>query len=260
MKRFRLLAFAAATLMGGTASGGEPGDLNLGRMTAGYSYYNRPGADMALHDSDLHACLIAAAAMRTTISSAVGGVIGGLIASAQEDAANRGVVSSALENCMVVHGWRVVHLDDAEGSALAALPGAELAAKLRPWVGAETPHGTVVRIWHNEAALGAVGHFSLHAQHTRKGQLSLLAMAPTSAPPTAEEQMQSLVTPEGVLDPRWPKNPLKPEMLDAAPADGAIVIVAIRGTSTSRGNGFVFKREGPNLATSGTCVDDGPDT
>jgi hypothetical protein len=261
MKKYRLLAFAAATLMGGAAFGAEPSELNLGRMTAGYSYYNRPGADMALHDRDLRTCLVHAVAMRTTISSVLDGLIGGLIADAQEDAANRGVASAALENCMVVHGWRVVHVDDAEGSALSALPGEALATKLTPWVGAEAPHGTIVRIWHNDAALGAVSHFSLHAQHTRKGQLSLLAMATTpSAKVTAEEQAQGMVAVQsGALDPRWPKKALKPEMLDSVPADAAIIIVAIKGTGVSQGNGFEFMREGPDLATPAINVDHGPE-
>lgn len=259
-----LLAFAAAMSMAATAQGAEPGELNLGRMTAGYSYYNRPGADMAMHDRDVRACLADASNMRSfedQLGGGPGGLIGGLLSGALADAANRGVVSASLENCMVVRGWRVVHLDDVEGAALSQLPAADLAAKLAPWVGAETPHGTVVRIWRNDAALAAVNHFSLHAQHTKNGQLSLLATATTvSAALRADQKADAGAKPVKVeLDPRWPKKALKPEMLDAAPADAAIIIVNIKGVSMRQGNGFVFYREGPDAQTTASSVDHAPD-
>jgi hypothetical protein len=265
----RALLLGAALVCAGTAARAEdpagPASLNLGRMTAGYSYYNRPHADMALHDADVAACLAEAANMRSfqeQLRGGMGGLLGAIIAGAQADSANRGVVSASLENCMVVHGWRVVHLGDVEGKQLSVQPAEQLAATLAPWVGAENPHGTVVREWHNDASLGAVNHFSLHAQHTKNGQLSLLALATTvsQALKTDEQAGEASAEPGNVaLDPKWSKKPVKPEMLDAVPADAAIFIVNVTGFSMRQGNGFVFSRVGADGATRPSVADHGPD-
>ncbi|MDB5709384.1 MAG: hypothetical protein JWL96_1454 [Sphingomonas bacterium] len=242
-----------------------PASLNLGRMTAGYSYYNRPRADMSLHNADVAACLADAANMRSfqeQLRGGMGGLLGQIIAGAQADSANRGVVSASLENCMVVRGWRVFHLDDVEGKQISLLPAEQLATTLAPWIGAENPHGTVVREWHNDAALGAVNHFSLHAQHTKNGQLSLLALA-TSVSQTLkrdEQAGEASAEPGNVaLDPRWSKKPVKPEMLDGVPADAAIFIVNVTGFSMRQGNGFVFSRVGADGAARPSVADHGPD-
>ncbi len=261
---FGVMALGALAALGAAAApAGDGGDLNLGRMTRGYTYYNWPDADGAKHDADVKACLLAISDMRSAQEGFGGvGVLDALIAGARADSASRGVMSAGIENCMVVRGWRVVQLDDTEGAGLAALPSAELAAKLAPWIGAETPHGQVVRVWHNDAALASVNHFSLHAQHTRNGQLSVLAVGSTvSATLKADKAAdRAAPKPERVkLDPKWPKKALKPELLDSAPPGSALIVVNIKGMSLRQGNGFSFNRVGADANVMPSTLDHAPD-
>jgi len=254
-----LLALASGLPVAG-AQAADDNELNLGRMTAGYSYFNKPFADTAMHNADLSACLADAANMRSFGEQLRPT---GLLPELMADSATRGTVMAGVENCMVVHGWRVVHLSDAEGATLAALPPADLMARLSPWIGAETPHGDVVRVWHNDAALAAVNHFSLHASHSKDGDLSLLALASlpndalkaNRAEATAATEHPQKIT----LDPKWKKPKLKPEMLDAAPEGSAIIIIGVSGISLRQGNGFVFNRMGPDIDTQPSAIDHGLD-
>jgi len=265
----RILAAAAVAIMACAGGGSHAADnaLNLGRMTPGYSYFNRPRADMALHNADLGACLVDAANLRS-VREKLGsgsGILGALIEGAATNSASRGVISASIENCMVVRGWRVVHLDDVEGAALSALTSDDLAKRLAPWIGAEIPHGTVVRSWHNDAALGAVNHFSLHAQHTRNGQLSVLALGTSvsealKADQAADAAMTALKVGKIALDPKWPRKPLKPEALDSVPPEAAIIVVAIKGMGMRQGNGFVFTRMGSDPNRLPSYEDHAPDT
>ena len=254
-----LLALASGLPVTG-AQAADDNELNLGRMTGGYSYFNKPFADTAMHNADLSACLADAANMRSFGEQLRPT---GLLPELMADSATRGTVMAGVENCMVVHGWRVVHLSDAEGATLAALPPADLMARLSPWIGAETPHGDVVRVWHNDAALAAVNHFSLHASHSKDGDLSLLALASlpndalkaNRAEATAATEHPQKIT----LDPKWKKPKLKPEMLDAAPEGSAIIIIGVSGISLRQGNGFVFNRMGPDIDTQPSAIDHGLD-
>jgi len=263
-----LIALLSASLFATAAPASEPTELNLGRMTPGFSYFNKPFADVKTHNDDLTACLVEAAKMRSFAeqlgSWSPAWTLTALLESVKADANTRGTLLAGLENCMVVRGWRVVHLDDAEGAALAALPAADLMAKLTPWLGAESPHGEIVRTWHNDAALAAVNHFSLHASHTNKGQLSLLAAATTpSGAIKANRQDAEAAKPAPVgkvaIDPKWSKKKLKPETLDTAPEGSAIFIVNVTGFSMRQGNGFAFNRMGPDADTAPSTIDHGPD-
>jgi len=152
--------------------------VNLGRMTLGYTYFNRPGADIATHNAAVLACAAQAAKVRSydeRSPSTAPGVVPALISGSLQYAYHHGVVGASLENCMVAGGWRVVSLSDAEGTALAALPPAELTQHLAEWVGAQSPHGQVVRSWGNDAALAATVRFEYRPAHTNNGQLSLLS-------------------------------------------------------------------------------------
>jgi hypothetical protein len=259
------IALASASLLAAAAPATEPTELNLGKMTPGFSYFNKPFADVKTHNDDVAACLVEAAKMRS-FEETIGygaGALTAMLESIKAGAATRGTVLAALENCMVVRGWRVVHLDDVEGAALAALPAADLMTKLTPWIGAETPHGEVVRVWHNDAALGAVNHFSLNASHNNRGQLSLLAAATTpSAVLKANREDAEAAKPTGgkiVIDPKWSKKKLKPEMLDSAPEGSTIFIVNVTGFSMRQGNGFLFNRMGPDADTAPSALDHGTD-
>jgi hypothetical protein len=168
-------------------------------------------------------------------------------------------MAASLENCMVVHGWRVVRLDEPEGQALTKLAPAELRSKLAPWIGSARPPGSVARAWANDAANGTIDHFSLRPGHTKKGQLSLIALAagPIQVPGRTSASPGKVEKPR--IDPKWPKGSLKAAEFAAVPAGAGIVIVAIRGMGFTRGNGFVFQRIGPRPDVRAAALDHAPD-
>jgi len=245
-----------------TPAAAEP--VNLARVTLGYTYFNRPGADLATHHAAVAACLVEADKMQAVDEQMPSqGLLGALIQGAIADAAHRGVVAAALENCMVVRGWRVVHLADAEGVTLAALPAAELSNRLQAWVGAQTPHGDVVRVWGNDAANGRTVHFQMRPDHTNDGQLSLKVATENNLKQAAAEAYlhRANSTPTSVaIDPKWPKKPLKPGGFNMAPPEGGVIIIATKGLSFHNGFGLVFTRKGPDPMTAASTVDHGPDT
>lgn len=117
----------------------------LGTPSDGYVYFHHAGADMAAHNAVLEACAgVAAATLAPDMFGATGGGTGLLERLANDEAAHVNFVAN-VENCVVAHGWDVVRLDDAEGSALAALDEPRQAAALTPWVGAAQVHGAIVR-------------------------------------------------------------------------------------------------------------------
>jgi len=219
--------------------------VTLGQMTLGYTYFNKPSADLAAHDADVKECAAQAArtlAFNEQVSVDVIGVgpNSGAPAAAGEAAAmilepllrqayHRGAAGSALENCMVVRGWRVVKLPDDEGQALAKLAPSELSARLAPWVGASNPTGQIVRAWRNDAANTANLRFSLRPDHTNEGQLSLIE--------TTSDGLHQFDGPRppidaapGVLDPRWPSHALTSNELSEAPSGSAILLVQTKGS------------------------------
>ena len=253
----------AALLASAPADEGAAKPLNLSRPTSGYTYYNHPGASVAEQDRDLRLCVERASLVRSVdeqMGAGAGlGLIGQLLGGAIADAANSGVMAASIENCMVVYGWRVVRLSDAEGKALSDLPPAELKAKLAPWVGAAQPQGDVVRAWANDAANGTINHFSLRPGHTKKGQLSLLAIADGAAAAVPDKPEKKGKPEKPVYDAKWSKGSLKPAELASAPAGSGIVIVGVKGLGMTRGNGLVFRRISPKPDLPAWAVDHAPD-
>jgi hypothetical protein len=261
MSAVAALALAGALLAAGaTDEAVKP--LNLSRPTAGYTYYNRPGADLGAQEGDLLACVGHASSVRSVdqqMGSGGTGLLGALIGGAIADAATSGVMAASIENCMVVYGWRVVRLPDAEGKALSELSAEDLRAKLAPWVGASQAHGDVVRVWRNDAANGTVNHFSLRPGHTKKGQLSLLAMGAARTHPPAGRGAEGEKPSKPVIDPKWRRGSLKPADLAAAPPGSGIVVVSVRGMGMTRGNGLIFRRVGADPAVRPSLADHAPD-
>lgn len=228
---------------------------NLSHMTLGYSYYNRPGATPADHDGAVVACSTEALKVRSFDSQVkfMTGILPELLA----DASNRGAFGASLENCMVVRGWRVVHLPDAEGEALSKLEPAALASQLAPWVGADQPHGDVVRVWGNDAANAAVTRYAIRPDHTNNGLLSLKA---ATASPLAK-----ITLPEPVkikppkLDPKWPTRGLKPDQIATAIPETGVIIVDLKGLSGKNGIGISLMRMGADKDTFPSTVDHAPD-
>ena len=159
---------------------------------------------------------------------------------------------------MVVHGWRVVRLSDSEGAALAAVSAAELTTRLTPWIGAQTPHGEIVRAWGNDAAKASTTRFAIRPDHTNDGQLSLklvteatLKQFIVSEPPRAKAP---------TLDPKWPRKSLKPEQVAGAPPETGVIVFHLVGMSMHNGVALAFNREGPQKDLAPAIVDHAPDS
>lgn len=228
---------------------------NLSHMTLGYSYYNRPGATAADHDSAVVACSTEALKVRSFDSQVkfMTGILPELLA----DASNRGAFGASLENCMVVRGWRVVHLPDAEGEALSKLEPAALASHLAPWVGADQPHGDVVRVWGNDAANAAVTRYAIRPDHTNNGLLSLKAATASPLAKITLPEPAKIKPPK--LDPKWPTRGLKPDQIASAIPETGVIIVDLKGLSGKNGIGISLMRMGADKDTFPSTVDHAPD-
>lgn len=171
--RTRLLAAVAMALFT-TPATAQVSRIELGQVADGYTYYNLPGSSIAEHNTVLGGCARdnyfgptsaspqgidtavargARDAIRTpTIGTAVGEAIGSAIGSAVWGGALRGLAAAKVENCMLVRGWRVFRLQEAEGRRLRDASTAQFLAEMEALVGSATPAGELVRFWNNEAA------------------------------------------------------------------------------------------------------------
>jgi hypothetical protein len=238
-----LLAAAAAT----PAYAGA----KLNETSAGYTYYYKPGATLDAHDIDVAACRRLAATTyqpppHTTVVAqggiygAIGVAIGEAIVSGIQN--HRGHLVN-IENCMVVKGWRVVVLDQAEGQALAEGDKKTRTEKVRAWIGAETPHGAIVRTFDNDAL--------------DRGTVMFLAANPAGKPLSTDANVKIAPPPKPVADteadlnapekPRIkPLKPLKPEELGGVPDGTGLIVVNVSGIGD---NSLFFQRLGPNADT-----------
>lgn len=212
--------------------------VNLVRQSPGQTYFNRPGAKIDEHNEALAACLNVA---RPRGPSNFAG--NGVFANAMADQ----IAASIVENCMVVDGWRVVRLPDAEGDALARLPQPELSKALADWVGAEAPRGEIVRSWRNDASRvdtitsmmpGLLSHVTLSAR-----ALPVAPGAPTGQEPTARQRPFKAM----VLN--------KPPKLEALTADDAVLVLTLRNSAPRNTTYMALLRLGPDPATDAWAVD-----
>jgi hypothetical protein len=245
-----ILAIGACWIAAAPSFSAEP--VTLSQATRGYTYFNRPGADMAAHEVEVRACATEAA--RTLSVAAELGGTGLLFANAR-----RASFVSAVENCMVVRGWRVVKIPEAEGEALAKRAPPEVAAWIAPWVGAESPRGEITRVWNNDAARASTVRFDPHPNRTHNGSLSIVALGNISLGRLIEWPQDLAQTPWTRLDRRWPRDAIKPDEFAAAPADAAIVIVQVTGLSFRGGVGVTLMRQGPEDGARPSTIDRAPD-
>lgn len=239
-----------------------PEQVNISEMTRGYTYYNRPGADWAAHDKELVECAVEAAKTRSIDdqinNGATNGIAGILVGQAFGNAYNRATFAAALENCMVVKNWRVVQLADAEGRTILASGAAGVREKIGPWIGSESPYGTIMRVWNNDAAHASTHRYEIRPGRKVDGSLSLVAISETSFTPAPQANLFD--NPQRVrLDKKWPLKWMKPTELGRGPAEGAVVIVHVQGMSFANGIGVTFVRMGPDAFTPASHVDQGPD-
>lgn len=223
-------------------------ESDLTRSTAGYTYFNHAGATQAQHDADLRDCSKLALKMDQPTqngaagAAAGGGLIGALVVGIAQGVMNgiaerRGAAAN-VENCMVVRGWRVVRIDAAEGERLSKLSQPQLSAELGGLVGAETPKGEVARVWDNGVATRSV-RTNAPAGDLDKRSLSLTALAPEAAAAQPEPKPARLPR---MARTAMPPKPLKPEQVQSAPADSALVVVRLTGGKPQGDSGLTFIR------------------
>lgn len=243
-----LAAVIAATFVGPAA---HAAPVDLTRQSEGYTYFSRPAADMVALHRELRTCLtviVPFAREAPTSFGPVGGAAGSILSGGIRGSMD----AAALENCMVVRGWRVVRLPDEEGAALSHLNRPRLADRLRGWVGAEAPHGTVIRRWGNDAAKSDTIRTSMPGLSYRPS-LSLL-----SAPEPAGDLPPPL--PAGA--PRDNKGIIfraaKPAELASIPADSALLVITLRNSDQRSSSLLRLQRLGPDSQTPVWLVDKKP--
>ena len=224
---------------------------DLAKSSDGYTYFNKPGAQVAVHDADVRDCKVRAGRLHQPdtsapvyapgLAGAIGVAIAKAIAQAVADAKARPV---NVENCMVVKGWRVVALDPVAGEAADKLETAAKVARMTPLIGAAEPEGTIVRVFANDAASNQTAGMFSPARNTIKSALSVDAMGdpPESDKPTKEKAAPA---PKLAKSAR-PPAPLKAEQLGEIPANSALIVVNVQGTGAFS---VTFEREGPDAKT-----------
>ncbi|MFN3943737.1 MAG: hypothetical protein ACK4K7_02255 [Allosphingosinicella sp.] len=127
-------------------------------------FYNRPGATRAEYDADWQRCRLIARGSRTPtghhtyfydpnvisplaagIGAGIGGAIAGAIIQGQLRRENR-------RSCLLINGWRLVEVEDAERTRIAAMSDEERDAYFNAIIGAEELSGKRVTAWHNDFA------------------------------------------------------------------------------------------------------------
>ena len=269
-----VLALAAP----GTSHAASNDVIGMGNMTKGYTYYNLPGSTAAEHTDTVTACAAEAFKVRSAdaelrdgpsyiyshdysaagqVGEIVGNAIGNAIVDQMIEGFGRGVYAAAVENCMVVRGWRVVRLPQTEGLSLSLLPPGELAARLAPWTGAEQPHGEIVRIWKNDALAASTRYLNFRPTHNNDGLLSLAAVTGKSLamvimpPPQRTKVVQ--------LDSKWPQKAFTPDQFATTPAEGGVIVVRLTGTSKFDGLRLILVRMGTDPNVMPSTEDRAPD-
>lgn len=245
------MMLAAALMSAAAAPALAASDLT--RTSEGFTYFNKAGADLATHDAAVRECRVIAEKLHqpgpmmpsTTVfvppggsplAAGVGGAIGMAIAMAIEQAvADHKGQPVNVENCMVVKGWRVVALEEAEGKAFPTLKKDAQASRLSQWIGAAEPHGKVVRSFANDAA--AADQHQLFSPATHVGvaiSADAVAKAQGKAKVAAAPSPAYLPQQTSSQLPRRSKNaeppkPLAEADLGGIPPDQGLIVVNVRG-------------------------------
>ncbi|HLI66771.1 MAG TPA: hypothetical protein VKU90_10440 [Caulobacteraceae bacterium] len=231
--RFAISVLAALAL----ASPARAEPANLTTASGPNTYFNRPGADMAAHDSAVGDCLALAAREQQPNPGASASFMVSSFLDREMAAKSAVALSANTENCMVARGWRVVAIPQDEADAIAKLDRAGVAARIGDWVGAAAPHGTVVRQWANDMADAATVKFKT-GPWSGKLNLSLSAIDAAAVLQAATAAAKA----EGDDKPNLLRA-LAPDEIAQVPKDRAVVILRVAGPSLHAGDTIVLRRE-----------------
>ena len=248
-----LLAASMAALIGSPAAAA----VNLNQPSKGYTYFHRAGATMEAHDAQIRECMKSgyfsqpsAADGATAASQGLAGVIAAVIVNVAVAAMQADNIQlTTIENCMVLHGWNVVQIPEAQGEPMTKLEQPALHAALEPLVGAHTPAGEIVRTYDNDLAKPDTVAF-LGIGPIDKKSFSRLALPELTAEPEAEGAIQKASV---TKPPKMPKTAKKLptvqllEKLQPVPEGSALLLVRFEGQ-----RGFPtlnFRRLGPDEET-----------
>jgi hypothetical protein len=227
---------------------------SLNRTSDGYTYFNKPGADLKAHDDDVALC-------RRLIGSTVQPGLAAAEAATDpynsagfwermenaKPALNRLGRQVNLENCMVARGWRVVALEAAEGMALAARDRAGRLGVISPWIGAAAPQGAVVRVFGNDTLQSATLAF---AAAEPVGQSLDVEPEPPPTPQFVQldpdDPNANTTEPVGVRRVK----PLRADQIRAPSSDTGLIVVSLAGAGSFR---LVLER----IDTQGLPASDG---
>ena len=228
---------------------------SLAKTSDGYTYFYKPGADIAAHDTDVRSCRHLADQMHQpdtdgpVYAPGLAGVLAVVIVKAGQAAVRDHTGRMVnVENCMVVKGWQVVLLDAAEGEQIGNLDQKAKAEKLQAWVGASSPHGTIVRTFANDAFLSETAMFE-KAHHIAKTGVSTDAVLKDA--PVAKDARPAAQGPAAEDRPEMPRSarppaPLAAGSVAAVPANSALIVVNINGIGVRT---LEFEREGRDSET-----------
>lgn len=223
----------------------------------GYVYFNRPGATVGTHHADLDDCLdktqLVLPSQKTQILDT--GLIGLLVAQAVFDEPARVRAAASMEACMVVKGWRVVRLGQEEGAEVAALAPDALLARVMPWIGADAPHGDIVRVWQNDATR-ASAYASDKSRYFKDGQLSWRVLAADGILGSRREENKARRGSVFILPPK----PLAgPQAIAAVPSGLATVVIHLSHTAKKTVSTLFFTRMGSDRLDRPSWSDNLPD-
>jgi hypothetical protein len=249
MKIARGVCTAAMLLMAPAVSA-EP--VEIGQVAQGAIYYNRPGGSLAEHNEDLRSC-IADTQLKSSDDPTDFGR--SLIFQLMWSGPIAGVRAVAVENCMLVRGWRAVRVPDVEAAKLMGLNASDLSREMSPWIAADQPHGDIARVWDNDALHPGAYKTASRARTPAKNHLSLqlFALSGEALPvPPAFTQL-------GKVDAKWPTKSLQPAEISSAPPGSALIVMRATGPGNRFGGAPVLVRQGATPEDYPSKVDHAPD-
>lgn len=216
--------------------------INPVRPTPGATYFNRAGSSIGDEEADLTDCASVVWAASNDAPHYVGGILGDALTVGQAQVR----LTANIENCMLMRHWRVVRLEQEEGARLKRLDTADLRAELEAWVGQETPHGQVVRVFTNAGARSDTLGDTITSPLSDSIQLSLRA--------AGDHRLKAAPATPVIKTKMVPGRNVKPltlaELHSPDPATATIIVRLTGGTGDNTQTIMLVRRPASDLTTA----------